>query len=82
MYEKAVQMIERFYGCEDDETEDADVVPMVPDGAATFAFGMAESSGTVNVSTMTPSKSPSACGLESNDVRPVFGSPIRTLNLT
>eukprot|EP00903_Cladosiphon_okamuranus_P019512 g17943.t1 len=78
VYEKAVQIIERFYGCEDDEEDDADVAPDVADGAAAFSFGM--------TAAPTPNKAPSSCGVEMNNSpagmggMATFGSPVRTLN--
>lgn len=78
VYEKAVQIIERFYGCDDEEEDDADVAPDVADGAAAFSFGM--------TSAPTPNKTPSSCGVEMNNSpagmagMPMFGSPVRTLN--
>lgn len=72
MYDKAVEMIERFFGCEDEE-EDDDVAPTAAGGG--FSFGC-------NTAEMTPNKSPSACGLEMNNATSIgmFGSPVRTLN--
>lgn len=81
VYEKAVQIIERFYGCDDEEEDDADVAPNVADGAAAFSFGMTNAP--------TPNKAPSSCGVEMNNSpcggggmggMPMFGSPVRTLN--
>lgn len=84
VYEKAVQIIERFYGCEDEEEDDADLAPAVGDGAATFSFGVAGSSNAAAPST--------SCGVEMNNSpcapgasgglggMPMFGSPVRTLN--
>ena len=93
VYDKAIQMIERFYGVEDDEVEDDDLVPTISNGASSFTFGMATASGTMDSmeshSSLTPSKNPSSCGLEMNSTpreagggHPVFGSPMRPLNLT
>ncbi|CAM9512442.1 unnamed protein product [Ascophyllum nodosum] len=93
VYDKAIQMIERFYGVEDDEVEDDDLVPTISNGASSFTFGMASASGTMDSmeshSSLTPSKNPSSCGLEMNSTpreagggHPVFGSPMRPLNLT
>lgn len=82
MYEKAIQIIERFYGCEDDE-EDADLAPTVTEGATTFSFGVNDTNLNAVV---TPSKAPGFCGLEMNSTpgdggaMGVFESPVRTLN--
>lgn len=86
MYEKAVQIIERFFGCEDDE-EDEDLAPEVAEGGNAFTFGLTTTSA---ASTTTPSKSPSGCGMEMHGTpsgggaapgtMTTFGSPARTLN--
>lgn len=65
VYDKAIEMIERFYGCEDEDREDGELAPAVAPGATEFSFGMA--------SNVTPNKAPLACGLE-------MSSPVRTLN--
>ncbi|CAM9615020.1 unnamed protein product [Ectocarpus fasciculatus] len=80
VYDKAIDIIERFYGCEDEDEEDAHVAPTVVDGAATFSFGAADAA--------TPSKAASStCGAEMNNSpcgggagMPIFGSPVRALN--
>lgn len=78
MYEKAVEIIERFYGCEE-EDEDDSVTPMVAEGSMTFSFGC-------NTAEITPGKAPSACGLETNNTpggggsMALFSSPVRALN--
>ncbi|CBJ31635.1 conserved unknown protein [Ectocarpus siliculosus] len=80
VYDKAIEIIERFYGCEDDDEEDAHVAPTVVDGASTFSFGAADAA--------TPGKTASStCGAEMNSSpcgggagMPIFGSPVRALN--
>lgn len=85
MYEKAVQIIERFFGCEDEEDEE--LAPTVAEGGSAFTFGLMTTSA---AATTTPSKSPSGCGREmqgtpsgggaATGTMPAFGSPVRTLN--
>lgn len=77
-------MIERFFGCDEDEEDDESFAPEVAEGGETFSFGVAPPNNT------TPSKS---CGMAMQGTpgnvvtgaagsgnMPAFGSPVRALN--
>lgn len=76
VYDKAVMIIERYFGCEDDEEEDERFAPVIAEGGETFSFG-ATAAGASSAND-TPSKS---CGMATGtEGLPAFGSPQRALN--
>lgn len=86
VYQKAVNIIERFFGCDEEDEDDENLAPDISEDGNTFSFGVSTSAGVMHTdASSTPSKTPT-CGLAVQGTPsgggnvPTFGSPVRTLN--